>query len=82
MEAVIQALNTHHNALIPFTVDHLGGIGHFAAALFFYPRISPLAPPRPTPISAYNSRHPQPPQPMTLCSPLLSMWPPMQTVNG
>jgi hypothetical protein len=57
-EAVIEAINIHHIALIPFTVDHLGGLGHFASALLFDPRNSPLTHPPPTPISAYNFHHP------------------------
>jgi hypothetical protein len=57
-EAVIQALNTNHIALIPFTVDHLGGLGPFAIALLFDPHDSPLTAPPPTPITAYNFKHP------------------------
>ena len=29
-------LNQHHMALVPFTVDHLGGLGHFAHNLLFH----------------------------------------------
>jgi hypothetical protein len=34
---VIRAINTHHIALIPFTVNHLGGLGPFAISLLFDP---------------------------------------------
>jgi hypothetical protein len=57
-EAVIQALNTHHIALIPFTVDHLGGLGPFTITLLFDLKTSPLTLPPPTPLSAYNFNHP------------------------
>jgi hypothetical protein len=57
-EAVIQSLNAHHIALIPFTVDHLGGLGTFASHLLFSPQDSPITAPPPTPITAYNFRTP------------------------
>lgn len=56
-EAVIQSLNAHHIALIPFTVDHLGGLGPFAATLLFTPSDSPITQPPPTPITAFNFQH-------------------------
>jgi hypothetical protein len=56
-ENVIQSINANHIALIPFTVDHLGGLGPFAAALLFAPRDSPLSPVPLTPITAYNFTH-------------------------
>jgi hypothetical protein len=58
-EDVIQSLNTHHIALIPFTVDHLGGLGSFAISLLFAPQDSPISTALPrTPIDAYNFKHP------------------------
>jgi hypothetical protein len=58
-EAVIHSLNVHHHiALIPVTVDHLGGLGPFASTLLFSPQDSPSTPPPSTPITAYNLKNP------------------------
>jgi hypothetical protein len=56
-ENVIQSLTANHIALVPFTVDHLGGLGHFAIALLFAPHDSPIQVPPKTPIAAYNFQH-------------------------
>jgi hypothetical protein len=55
--AVIHSLNTYHIALIPFTVDHLGGLDSFAVNLLFSPHNSHLVLLPPTPSTAYNFKH-------------------------
>jgi hypothetical protein len=49
-----ECVRHQHTALIPFTVDHLGGIGPFAAHFLFHPSHSPLTAPPPTPLAAYK----------------------------
>jgi hypothetical protein len=39
---VILSLNAQHTALIPFTVDHFGGLGLFAVNILFHPQDSPI----------------------------------------
>ena len=47
----IKAINDHHLVLLPFTVDHLGGLGYFAHQLLFSnkktPTTLPPLPPKP-----------------------------------
>jgi hypothetical protein len=57
-DEVISSLNAQHIALVPFTVDHLGGLGHFALDFLFSPKDSPFPTPPPTPVTAYNFARP------------------------
>jgi hypothetical protein len=40
--AIIQAINVNHATLLPFTVDHLGGLGPIAIPFLFHPSRSPI----------------------------------------
>jgi hypothetical protein len=53
-DEVISALSSQRTALIPFTVDHLGGLGPFAVAFLFHPCDSPVTALPPTPVASYN----------------------------
>ena len=46
---VLQGLEALRIALIPFTIDHLGGIGPSAHSFLFHPRSAPFPPPPPHP---------------------------------
>jgi hypothetical protein len=41
-DPLINALNLQHISMIPFTVDHLGGLGYFAHQFLFAPNNAPL----------------------------------------
>ena len=42
--SIIQAINDNHAALLPFTVDHFGGLGPLSIPLLFHPKRSPILP--------------------------------------
>jgi hypothetical protein len=60
--AFIQTLLDHRMAVIPFSVNHLGGLGPFSLELLFAPASSPAPPFPPIPASAFN-----PPPPRRTC---------------
>ena len=52
-------LSLNNTAVIPFTVDHLGGLGTFAHSLLFGKRHHPSTPTPPLPLPPLQFDHPQ-----------------------
>jgi hypothetical protein len=50
---LISELNSHHTAILPFTIDHLGGLGTFSHALLFAEHHAPMPPPPPISIGSF-----------------------------
>ena len=57
---LITDLNANHITLLPFTVDHLGGLGYFTHAFLFVGAHAPPAPPSQTSLVASQSLSPLP----------------------
>ena len=56
--AIIQAINTNDITLLPFTVDHLGGLGYFSHRLFFDTPAPPFPLPPPPNFQPTHFPHP------------------------
>jgi hypothetical protein len=56
--SIIQAINTADIALLPFTVDHLGGLGYFSHRLLFHEKDPPFPAPPPPNFLPTHFSHP------------------------
>ena len=56
--ALMQELSANNTAIIPFSIDHLGGIGTFAHSLLFGKKHHHATPTPPPPLSPIRFEHP------------------------
>ena len=62
--AVLDGLEANNTALLPFTIDHLGGIGQQAHDFLFSPKLSPF--PRPPPLPPEDKFYARAPSPAVI----------------